>query len=879
MLTPTLSRALEADPALDQKQLHALGLDHVRRLSRRLWTDHNLHDPGITTLELLCYALTDLAYRTRFPVEDLLASPDKNAENMAAQFFTPRQILPNRALTERDYRKLLIDLPDIKNAWLYPVTPVIYADTVRGELLREYPRRPGVRAVRVAGQYGVRIEYMDSVSSQEKKDEVRATAAALLQANRNLCEDFVAYEEIGGQPYSLCAELELAPDADPVEVAAQIRFQVERYLAPPVRCHSLSQMLARTHADGSAYSVAEIFEGPALQCGFIDDAELDAAALREEVRLSDIIGIVMDIPGLRALRDIVVNPLEWNPLTKAWDAVEAEDKWRMAVPTGKQPTLSDAVGRLVFYKRNVPVPADPAKVAERIDALEEAERLSLETFNAEDLPIPLGHARDTGSYHSFQHHFPEVYGISSIGLSANADAQRRAQALQFKGYLLFFDQVMANYFAQLSNLRSLFRRNFAEDYALDHGAARTCFAQRVESFPDFDKIYRAGVDAQALAGLLEDESAGLERRNRILDHLLARFAEEFHHYASIMRSAFGASPLTGALAKSRFLMDIPALGAERGLAWNKSLNSADALWNSFNVSGLERRIARLLGIGNHSRRNLGAVSYDTYAELDKTPDDEFRFRVKHPVSGKILLSSSTHYATPEAAKLEMRQAIERAQLVEGYQRKTTVDGKHYFNIVDAGGEVIARRIEYYATPDLMEAAIDALTTHLREYCSGEGLYLIENLLLLPGESQPSWNDPFMPICVDPNRADCADDDPYSYRIHVVLPAYAGRFQHMAFRGFVEETIRQETPAHILPKVCWANESDMAELEQAYRDWIPVGAGVTSANRSKKMKALIDILFRIKSVYPTRRLYDCGGDETKPPFILGRTALGSEDLKA
>jgi len=28
------------------------------------WTTHNTHDPGITVLELLAYALTDLQYRS-----------------------------------------------------------------------------------------------------------------------------------------------------------------------------------------------------------------------------------------------------------------------------------------------------------------------------------------------------------------------------------------------------------------------------------------------------------------------------------------------------------------------------------------------------------------------------------------------------------------------------------------------------------------------------------------------------------------------------------------------------------------------------------------------------------------------------------------------
>ena len=61
-------------------------------------------------------------------------------------------------------------------------------------------------------------------------------------------------------------------------------------------------------------------------------------------------------------------------------------------------------------------------------------------------------------------------------------------------------------------------------------------------------------------------------------------------------------------------------------------------------------------------------------------------------SHQIVLSSSTHYATPEAARAEMTAAIERGQQAEGYQRLTTSDGRNYFNIVDAGGEVLARRL-------------------------------------------------------------------------------------------------------------------------------------------------------------------------------------------
>jgi hypothetical protein len=115
LLQPKISPLPPADPALDQRRLAGIGLDGVRRLSRRLWTDHNTHDPGITTLELLAYALTDLAYRARFPIEDLLAAPEDNAVEMAKLFDSAGSILPGMPVTEADYRKLLIDLPGVKN--------------------------------------------------------------------------------------------------------------------------------------------------------------------------------------------------------------------------------------------------------------------------------------------------------------------------------------------------------------------------------------------------------------------------------------------------------------------------------------------------------------------------------------------------------------------------------------------------------------------------------------------------------------------------------------------------------------------------------------------------------------------------------------------
>lgn len=860
LLQPTISPAPEADPGLDQRQLFGLGLDQVRRLSRRQWTDHNAHDPGITTLELLAYALTDLTYRARYPLEDLLAVPDGNAAAMDELFFSARRILPGRAVTELDYRKLLIDLKDVKNAWLQPAPQTLYANPAKGTLAAGPTGEPAEIEVVVRGRYSVLLEYMDQVTTAEQRAAVDKAVMATLQANRGLGDDFVGVAAVAEQPFSLCAEIDISPAADADQVAADIAFAVDRWLAPPVRNYRLDEMLGKTRADGSRWTLPEIFEGPLLENGFIDDDELFAADLSSEVRLSDVISVIMDIPGVVAIRDIVMNAMA--QIGGQLKAVEPVDKWRLPVPAGHQPRLCTRCGRLVFYKRNFPIPPNAARVATLLDALRSDERQKLETAHADDQPIPLGRYRDPARYRSFQHEFPVIYGLSETGLASDATPQRAAQALQLKAWLLFFDQAMANYLAQLAHVRDLF--------SLRPDLTRSYFSQLVDSFPDWQKVYASAFTAEKLAKeVVEPGADGIVRRNRFLDHLLARYAEDFHEYVAIMQARFGMGPEQATAAKCALMQDLPALGGERGLAYNATLRGAPDLWNSDNISGFERRIARLLDIGNNQRRNLSEVAYDTYAELDTTPDDEFRFRVRHPQDGKILLSSSTHYASRELARTEMEQAIARAQRPEAYQRKTTVDGRHYFNIVDAGGEVIARRIEYFATVDALEGAISALIAHLRSYYSGEGLYVIEHLLLLPAQV----GDPFMDICVDPACTDCAEADPYSYRVTVVLPAFTGRFRDMDFRRFVEETLRQEMPAHILPRICWVNGDDMAVIEKAYRDWLAIRAGAASADRAGKIAALNRALTAAKNVYPSSGLHPCGQLEP-PPFVLGRTALGS-----
>ena len=466
---------------------------------------------------------------------------------------------------------------------------------------------------------------------------------------------------------------------------------------------------------------------------------------------------------------------------------------------------------------------------------------------------------------------PAVYGVGDAGLPANADSSRIAEARQLKAYLLFFEQVLADYFSQLSRLRELF--------STDPDLLQSNFHQVVDSFNDWQEIYDSDPGTtdlerkeiiQNMIDGLEDGKVSVERRNRFLDHLIARFAEQFNDFAHIMYASFDVSPEKLVRYKCNFLNDYPVISSERGLAYNYRLSELSDLWNSENISGLEKRLARLLGIDNSTRRNLSDVAYDIYAEIDATPGDEFRFRIRNRVDGDILLSSSRNFVTRDEARAEMRRAILFGSELSSYSSKVGSNGKFYFNVVDED-HILASRRQGFDTEVEMQEAISEVMEYLRVNYSEEGMYLVENILLRPQQS----DDPFLPICVDTDCEDCAEADPYSYRIQIILPAYGTRFRDQDFRNFAERVIRAEVPAHILPRICWINKDDMAALEKAYQDWLKIKSGRSTANRTLKIRRFVKLLNSVKNIYPLERLHECDGEE-RSKFIIGHKALGSFD---
>ena len=124
----SIDRTYKPIPAADFKLLLDEGLTAIQQMAGKNWTDYNIHDPGVTILEQLCYALTELGYRSNFDFEDLLASqsraknPSYSETNTKDTFYTAANILHSHPVTIKDYRKAMIDrIYGLRNIWIEPL--------------------------------------------------------------------------------------------------------------------------------------------------------------------------------------------------------------------------------------------------------------------------------------------------------------------------------------------------------------------------------------------------------------------------------------------------------------------------------------------------------------------------------------------------------------------------------------------------------------------------------------------------------------------------------------------------------------------------------------------------------------------------------------
>ena len=877
----------EKDNILTYNEKRTKGLELIEEYGRHIWTDYNIHDPGITILEYLCYALSDLDSRTSLSMKDILA---EDGRDLSELFDTADAILPCRALTVRDYRKLIINMPFVKNAWFTKNSgrhDKIFMDPKKKRLTLAEDK--DFYNLLIKGFYKITVQFHDMVKESEKP-ELLNKVWDLLHKNRNLCEDFLKPELVSEEPVGICFDLHVEPSADIDEVMSEAACRIQSFISPNIRFHTLSQMMEKD------FKVEDIFNGPFLSHGFIDDSEIDESDLRSEIHASDLIQILMDIPGILAVKRLLMT--SYQTKTKIVDGkstsvltpLKSNEKWILPISAEKAPVFNLEKSRFIVYKNDVPYFADKDEVKYRVRQLKAREFQRPLAAHELLLKLPLGTKADLKSYPTIQNDFPLNYGIGEVGLAESASAKRKGEALQLKAFILILEQFMANYLAQLNKTADFFS---AEDISHSY------FTQKPEGIRDFETLLsKAETFLDDLQNLTESEETYLIRRNRFLDHLMARFNEEFSEYSILAEVLYGSQALKHLKEdKKRMLENYAGLSRNRAAAYNY-LKPGTA-----SQSGLEKRLRVFLDMLEDSQSIFGFDYYRVYQELDDDGIDEYRFEI-FDEEGNNLLSSTRHFhELPELFDV-LRKALHAGKDFENYTVIKGKDGLFYFKIEvdnDDNELALARKIDGYESKEEADKEILKLIKFLKEHPPLNKLFVMEHFLFRPHskftadslpladpadiENPPAEMGDFtledqdlLNACVDPKCVSCSHSDPYSFRVTLVLPYAVKEFQDMNFRRYLERYIREQTPAHILVKICWIETESIYEFDKLYAKWqralsLYYQSGDFYDELMFAQRELIRKFKTLSSVYPSGYLHDCANDEQKRPIVLGQSKLG------
>jgi len=584
----TISRSTSDHPGFHFDTLFREGIRTAQTHSGRIWTDYNYHDPGVTILEYLVYALMDLAYRTNLPVEDLFFfgadDHDPVQENL---LIPPEDIFPINPYTSSDYRRQIIDrVRGVKNVWVNPV---------RDE----------------SGSYKGLLEILVQSRDDQQPADRRSLSdeiTELFLRHRNLGCDIGRIVLLEAVPLSVSGTVLIDVDAIGEFVLSRIFAELDAYVNPEVAFSNPYDLIQ----DGLPPD--DVFSGPKPLHGLIRKEELRPKS--DSVYVSRMRDIIAGIPGVKSVVELQVYrkglPVRGDQIAFSSDDYPVIEFRNLMDP--------DGIG-IRLIKNSLQVEVDPVTTQQLLD-FETASRRSQYLGRIQyrnQLPKGRFKPEEIQRYYAIHNEFPAIYGLGEYSqVQQTASVERRAQSKQLRAYLAFFEQIVANHLAQLANMRKLL--SIGEDNTTYH-------TQLPTDIPFFDELLfedRAALEAR-LSEMANDGSHRHSRRNRILDHLMARFSEQFEaeilrknalQDTSVSRDSVEADIIS---AKIRFLRHVTEIGTQRNRAFD--YRSAET-WDTQNVSTLEKKIALLLDIRKYGRRSLSKALMDAMAMTAAEGDDD-----------------------------------------------------------------------------------------------------------------------------------------------------------------------------------------------------------------------------------------------------------------
>jgi hypothetical protein len=636
--------------------------------------------------------------------------------------------------------------------------------------------------LRIRGLYKITVDYDEDIIAGNKQPIVDEIVRKKLNVHRNLCEDFLSIKPVNYEYFTMEAEVQLWEGFDIEHVNAKIFQVIHNFFSPSIKFYTLEQMLERGYTAEEIFEGPALKNG-FIDTRELEKSEryMDIH-LSDIIKLiSDIPGViavkkcVFPIETQSAFSDFT----QWITNVKEKERAPKLDLEKSTVSfvrsgdrhrTGKEKipdkkrvkdiynflqseTRSSKIKGLV---NDVPVPRGefmniaeyypfqyslPASygMQEQItgqDVDNSFIEAAINELKAKEKDTSLRisqHAEilDLVAFDSFGKSLTSLKTIEEfnqlkenyLSVQVNKYGKRGRQILQLRGFLMFFEQIMADYLSQLANISRLF--------SFDSSIEQTFYPQALQNIYDMgmliinSKIYR-----ENNLKLIETEKQFLKKRSDILNHLMARFGENAGTYAPPAYSVNQHSLRTSIKNRIDLLSDYIAISKYRSNGFDYS--SPDRTWDTDNVMGMKRRICRLLGMEKFKTTFLTTdwISIDNVVH----PNNLVRKKVvfKEPGKPENILLESNEYDSDS----EIREVLQYI-LQNGFNRTLyDIDArpdKYAYKLKRRNQEGIFEPIAgmNQKTNDDLSNNLKKIIETLDQYAHEENFHVLEHILLRP----------------------------------------------------------------------------------------------------------------------------------------------------
>lgn len=764
---------------MDFNSLRDFTLEDIKQYSQASWTDHGVSDPGITILEQLVAKFAQIAEKLQLDIPSLLASRGDislpmpvrvTPESADDNFFTANEVLTCAPITATDLRRVLLDHEQVRNGWIEPVGLLespMYWNSSLSKL--DYEADEYTQPIHITGRYRALVELEPDLElTMDEKELLRRELTLTLSGYRNLCEELVEIILLEPEYIKINGGIEVKPGTDVELLLTNIHLAIEEYINPTLVVES------KVELKDKGLSIDRIYQGPRLDTGYYSDSLLDTVTVRRDIRVSDLLRIILDFDEVNQVKGIAISNFT-DPQDDDWR------KWVLPISSGRVPRLDaiyemDEVTNITTsfidcYKDDSLCVIDN----ERVDALLSTRKIEQDQMLEDkvwyDLPIPSGVKVDL-SYESVQQIFPAVYGVGDNELPVVVGESRLAQVKQLQAFLLLFDQLLANYTQQVAmtgELLSMKTRSHVQLDDVDSNVYIPRTYQAAEFSCQGDSVVMVGDYWQSMKDILEpvlneaehDWGAinNLKHEDRLLTHLFARLGEQFTDHDLLKRSLNATGFQQYLNDKHRCLNELADLAHDRYQGQNYNQDDVK--------SGFERRLRAKLAVEEEAEE-LHVIEHMLLYSETEIPD------VHHDGVLLTQLRNDGNYYT--VLESNDHQLIE-GEIISVFQH-SEYEGNYSVNIVDTNQVDIALDLGI----DL-DSAADRDKTFTVKWQRG-----------------------------------ITYKNPYAMQVSVVLPREQGRFQDAEFRNLVARIARAEMPAHIQLHLRWLDESNWNEFTSHIADW-------------------------------------------------------------